>query len=270
MAYYGNYQEVQLLSTASVIQETRLLQRPLDLGQNVLSTATWAFPNKPNWYSPDGTLPFSFSYDHPWHLSVSGATQAYTTVSRACPLSGVIDFGAAGIMAGSVSFTGYFYRVTAPSSQGLPIISCTEMTRAYHRETVGSTPYGASHRRRLPSFGRQELTLSLLLDASSGLAALQTAKDSGRVHILYIYGSRGIGMQKRNPLYDFYFDNVTFGTFLLAGRVTSLEVTGSVDGLLEAVVSFAGFPVGDAVLDTRIYSEIDVGNLGEPYETNVL
>jgi hypothetical protein len=87
---------------------------------------------------------------------------------------------------------------------------------------------------------------------------MHTQQLSGEVVCLYLYtsGPNVLGQVKDPSVSDGPYG----GQYAAYGRVASVEVTGEVDGLLEAVVTFECTVQPDAVMGTTIFTESEQDN----------
>ncbi len=211
---------------------------------------TYMYEDRPLWYCAS-LYPFPRSYAHPWSVTADGATVAFSQISRMCPTSGFVEFKDS-VPAGSLRFQSYWYH----TDTGLEIQGCRGITRTHQSTHLDCTRYGDSHRRRRGGTRETRFVLELLLDDAQH-ARLHTYQTTGEVVALYAYTEGQNSVFGSNAWSD---GNSYGGTYQAHGVFESIEVTGSIDGLLEAVITFAPRRTPDAVLGTAMFTEVELDN----------
>ena len=111
-----------------------------------------------------------------------------------------------------------------------------------------------------------------MLAGDADLTFMHSAMHSGEILWMYLISGRGLAMFDGTQ--DAYMAANDYGgyrgLYLAHIKLDTVEVTGSVDGLLEAVVAGSIQPQVDAVLGTQIFSDYDGSFANMPYNPNVI
>lgn len=151
----------------------------------------------------------------PWHITVSGATLAYTSVTAFDFLFG--EFTVASPLAAAPTLTGTFIPLTT-ASEFVSEVKGHSLTES--SELLDTTVYTSTSpfRRRISGLADASLSLDMLLNPND-MARLATLSANGSDVFVEV-----------NSGYSPLFRGV--------GKVTSIERSTSVDGLVEATVEW--------------------------------